>query len=1186
MFLKSITVLGFKSFADKVTFDFGGGVTCIVGPNGCGKSNIVDAFKWVLGEQSARALRGRQMGDMIFNGSSTRRSSSVARVDLVFDNADRRLPLDHAEITVTRKLYRSGDSEYRINGDAARLKDIRELFMDTGVGTEAYSVIEQGRVDVLLQSSPVDRRFIFEEAAGISKYKARKREAQRKLDRTQQNLLRVADIVEELEKRLRSVKLQAGKARNYKEYENRLNELQSTFAMAEYHRLSQTMQQRGDQAQSLDDEGTAVRAKIGGLEAEEVEITTDLDRLAERINACDNELIRAKSDVGTHEERVASATNRIEEQQTLLESARQRRETDALRRDETERELRQTEDSTAAILEKTSELHEQSSELNERDRALARDVTEAQAILEDEKAGIIELLRKSAQTHNEIVRLSTHRESLVGQKGRLSERHVRIAAELETLLEQKATLKDRLSDVEELIAAETIRLEEKKIEASRVDALRQQLVDEIAGGKENRSALLSRRELLEDLEKKMEGVGAAARMFLELKASGDPACDCIARLVAEVIDTDVEHATIIEAALGESAENLIVTDSRAFLARSAHFGDLPGRMTALCVDRLPPLVNAKDFSEKPGFVSSALDLIRCPQEFDTIARHLLGKTIVVDTLETAVALAREDVHGHRFVTLHSDVVEPDGCVRLGPASAVAGLISRRSELRDIEGRMSSLEQRILTLTDQLNRTEADAGHLVALQQQLRTAIYECNTAKVEASAGIQNVDESILRITSEQPVIAQELTMLETEINDVHRKTAENGQSLEALEAENKQRESQVAKRKDRIDALVDIRREVQEQLTELRVELGQLAEKRHAAAERGNALRHQMNELENSVVVAGNDVERCAARIVDARSAIEASREKIERLQARTDELVAQGGQVRKEREEVRIRGERLGQSVKESRSALEALDARLHECQMAMTETKVHRDELVTRVQADLSISLSERYEEYEHSDQDWEAVETEIGELRGKIARLGNVNLDAITELEELEQRHGFLTEQRDDLTTSHRQLEQLIEKLNVESIKRFTQTFEEIREHFRTLFRKLFGGGRADIILEDPSDILECGIEILAQPPGKELQSITLMSGGEKTMTAIALLMSIFRTRPAPFAILDEVDAALDETNNERFNKIIQEFLPTSQFIIVTHSKTTMGVADRLYGVTMQEAGVSTLVGVQLTDTHVA
>ncbi|MCH8251541.1 MAG: hypothetical protein IID36_03710 [Planctomycetes bacterium] len=346
------------------------------------------------------------------------------------------------------------------------------------------------------------------------------------------------------------------------------------------------------------------------------------------------------------------------------------------------------------------------------------------------------------------------------------------------------------------------------------------------------------------------------------------------------------------------------------------------------------------------------------------------------------------------------------------------------------------------------------------------------------------------------------------------------------------------------------------------------------------------MNELENSVVVAGNDVERCAARIVDARSAIEASREKIERLEARSDELVAQGGQVRKEREEVRIRGERLGQSVKESRSALEALDARLHECQMAMTETKVHRDELVTRVQADLSISLSERYEEYEHSDQDWEAVETEIGELRGKIARLGNVNLDAITELEELEQRHGFLTEQRDDLTTSHRQLEQLIEKLNVESIKRFTQTFEEIREHFRTLFRKLFGGGRADIILEDPSDILECGIEILAQPPGKELQSITLMSGGEKTMTAIALLMSIFRTRPAPFAILDEVDAALDETNNERFNKIIQEFLPTSQFIIVTHSKTTMGVADRLYGVTMQEAGVSTLVGVQLTDTHVA
>ncbi|MGB2987123.1 MAG: chromosome segregation protein SMC [Phycisphaerae bacterium] len=1188
MFLKRVTTCGFKSFADKVDFKFGPGITCIVGPNGCGKSNVVDAVKWVLGEQSAHSLRGRQMIDMIFNGSSTRRSSSVAQVDLVFDNADRSLPLDQEEITVTRKLYRSGESEYLLNQETTRLKDIRELFMDTGIGVEAYSIIEQGKVDTLLQHSPVERRAIFEEAAGISKYKARRREAERKLERTQQNLLRVQDIVEELEKRLRSVKLQAGKARNYKEYEARLNELRSTYAMAEYHRFSEEVSRLTHEVQDRTDQVTALRTEINRHEANETQLTSRLDHLAEEINAADSEFLQSRSELLAQEERIELAHKRGEEQQALLERSKERQAVDTHRREETQRELTEVEQSAVALQQQTRELHARLDELNEEDRSLARDLTQAQAILEDEKAGIIDLLRKSAQAHNEIIRLNTHRESLVDQKGRLFERDARITAELEASLEQKAQFERRLDEIDALIAQENQKLDEKKAEAARVNDVRQRLVDQLAQTKERRSGLQSRRELLEDLQRRMEGVGTAVRRLLDQKRQEHTpaALDGLAGLVADIFDADVAHAGIIEAALGESTQYLVFTDSRTFPAHPETFGDLPGRMTALCLDRLPPIVNARDFSGRPGFVARAIDLVRFPEDFEQLARHLLGKTIVVENLETALSLGAADVEGHRFVTLQGEVVEPGGSVGLGPPSSGAGLISRKSELRDIEAQTIATDKRITALGDQLNRTGAEADHLDAVQQELRTAIYESNTAKVEANAALQNIAEGVARLTNEQPLIAQEVALIEQQINEVLEKSAEGGKSLEVLERENEERERRVTAHQERIDKIVAARRDAQEALTQARVGLGQLTEKRAAAAETINALRRTMRELDSSVAAAGHDLQQCQARITDAESAITGGQERLASLTGRLQELESRCKELRHERETLRCESENLNQTVKAARSQLEDAEANLHEHQMALAETNVRRDDLVARVTDELGINLSERYQQYEYQEQDWEQVEAEITKLRRKMERLGNVNLDAITELEELERRHAFLTTQRDDLTESHRQLEQLIHKLNKESRERFRITFDQIRENFRALFRKLFGGGRADIILEDPENMLECGIDILAQPPGKDLQTISLMSGGEKSLTAIALLMSIFKTRPAPFAILDEVDAALDEANNERFNRIVQEFVSDSQFVIITHSKWTMNTADQLYGITMQEPGVSTRVSVELTGAHVA
>lgn len=1188
MFLKRLTVCGFKSFCDRVDFDFGPGVTCIVGPNGCGKSNVVDAVKWVLGEQSAKSLRGRQMLDMIFNGSSTRKSSSVAQVDLVFDNADRKLALDLDEVTVSRKLYRSGESEYLLNKGSSRLKDVRELFMDTGVGVGAYSVIEQGRVDQLLQSSPVDRRIIFEEAAGISKYKARRLEAERRLERTNQNLLRVADLIDELEKRLRAVRTAATKARNFKEYEARLNELRSSFAMSEFHRFTVAMNEASREVDTRTDRLTALKTELDRHESEETQTTVRMDALGEEIQGADGVLTRARSDHAAQQERIAASIRRAEEQRAQVARSAERLSTDTRRLQESRAEFDEVQTSVHALQQETHGLHARTAQLQERDNELARELTEAQATLDDEKAGIIELLRRSAQTHNEIVRLQAHRDSLVGQKGRLSQRDEEIRAELQGVLEQRGQFDNRLRELDELIAAESQRLEEKRAEATRVQSVRQRLVDEIARAKEQRSAILSRKELLEDLQRRMEGVGAGARQALErARPEGADERDAnVVGLVADLFEVDVAHAGVIEAALAEAEKFLVVESTPAFFERQPEWGALAGRLTLVGLDRIPPTIAGRDWSGEPGFVARAMDWVRVAEPFEHLARHLLGRTIVVADKQAALSLAAADVGGHRFVTLDAEVIESDGRVSVGPLTATAGLISRKSELRDLLRQLQDTDARIVTLADQLNRTQAEAGHLDTVQQELRNAIYESNTARVEAMAGRKGVAATLERLTREQPLIAHEVALVEQQLSEVHEKSDAGGRTLESLEKENRAREAEAAKHHARIDDIVARRREVHEQLTQLKVAAGQLTEKRAAAADRVNALRRNIRELEGVVDAATLDLAQGDARIVEAEAAAATGREQLSRLATEIVGYEDACARLRSRRDELRMALDTLSQAARAARTEMGEVESERHKWEMSLAEVKVRREELSARIREELSIDLGERYAAYKPDEQDWTQVESEIAELRQKMERLGNVNLDAINELDEIEERHRFMAAQRDDLTESGRQLSQLIERLNEESKARFLATFEAVREHFRALFRKLFGGGRADIVLEDPEQALDCGIEIVAQPPGKELQVISLMSGGEKSMTAIALLMSIFKCRPAPFAILDEVDAALDELNNERFSRIVQEFVSESQFLIITHSKRTMAIGDHLYGVTMQEPGISTRVSVQLKDAKVA
>ncbi len=1191
MHLKRLTMTGFKSFAEKTDFDFHEGITCVVGPNGCGKSNVVDAIKWVLGEQSAKSLRGRQMLDVIFNGSSSRRSSGMAQVDLVFDNESGLLPVDQNEVVISRRLYRSGESEYLLNKQPCRLKDIRELFMDTGIGTNAYSMIEQGKVDVLLQASPTERRVIFEEAAGISKYKARRKEALRRLERVDQNLLRVQDIIEEVERRLRSIKYQAGKARNFQAYSERLAELRASFSLAEYHRLTERIQTLDGRLSEHTDTVTALRGEISRSETEMSEREGQVAELDRRISGLDNELLSIQSRITGNQERADQFRERMAELESTMLRSRNRRVAEQGRIRELRAQINEQEKAVAEVERRANEQSALIESLIADDQQRSREITDLQADLEDEKAGILDLLRRTAQLHNEIQSLDVHRENLTGQKQRLNARDSEIRRELEELVTRKAQLEQRAKDIADVIQDGKQRLEEKKHEATQLDEARSRLDQELAEAKETRSGLRSRHELLQDLDRRYEGVSAGARKIL-MRRRAEPENErfrYVEGLVAELLEADVEHAAIIESALGDLQEYLVVNDSSALIDDAETIAELQGRVRTICLDRLGPFINARDFSSMEGFVGNASEMVRCDERHRHLARHLLGKTIVVRALPDALRFAEFSYGRYRFITLEGEIIEPDGRVVIGPAGDKTGLISRKSELRELGEQLERIERKIELLSDRMQRTGAEAEHLERVQQELRTVIYEGTIEQTENNGNLQQVDEDIRRLTREQPLIAGELETIEKQVADAIRRNSESQDRLRELEAANAEREQTVNHLKERIDAAAEERQQIGDRLTEARVEAGRLAEQRAGHNAHLNAVRQDLHRAELNLQIAQNEVDEAEGRIISAERAVLKAENALAELYIEKEQTHRSALQARRRREQTRAAMEDLAAQVKTARTQLEEIEEQVGQLRLDHQEARVRRDELADRVRQELDIDLAAQYADYEPSQQDWQAVEAEIADLRGKIQRLGNVNLDAITEQEELEQRASFLTGQRDDLTESKHKLENLIQRLNRESRDLFARSFEDIRKHFQELYRKLFGGGRADIILEDPNDILECGIEIVARPPGKELQSISLLSGGEKTLTAVALLLGIFNAKPSPFAVLDEVDAALDESNNDRFNGVVQEFLEHSQFVVITHSKRTMGIADVMYGVTMQEPGVSKRVAVRFdnaVDSHSA
>ncbi|HIJ52973.1 MAG TPA: chromosome segregation protein SMC [Planctomycetes bacterium] len=1183
MRLEKIVLNGFKSFADKTEFCFESPITAIVGPNGCGKSNIVDAVKWVLGEQSVKSLRSDQMADVIFNGSGSRKALGTAEVSLLLSNPNgtgaRGLPIETDEVQITRRIYKSGESEYRINNKICRLKDIRELFMDTGVGARAYSILEQGQIEQLLNASKTDRRIVFEEAAGISKYKAHKKEALRKLERSEQNLLRLADILGEVTKQLRSVKYQAGKARNYLRYTQRLKELQVNYSLAEYAKNQSLLREKeADLAQEQEqfERLTAGAAKednlIGGLRQK-------LTETKNKLNSTGNLLVAVQSKIEQSLQRIEFLRARISELQQRKNSAGER----IARLREQEKLFKVDSSRLRGELAESEKTHEEKSgaaeQVEKAVQTISSECASLEAELEDEKSGVIDIVRRTAQLHNEIQSISFYRNNLSSQKDRLSGRAKHAHAELEKLLTEKAQHNTRLGDIEKVLDELTENLESKRKESEEINNLLTADNKRLAHSKDARSTLSGESAILTDMEKRCEGLTTAVKNILQNRSVENNKLDYVEGVMADIIAADFEHANAVEAGLESKTDALVVNSTRRLLADKETIEKLDGRVSFISLDKTGPFVDTKDLSKFDCVKGRLAEFVKYESKYAPLVWNLLGKTIVVDSIDAAVELSGELGQEYKFVTLKGEFLSADGSIKLGPLRSTSGLISRKSRLRQLQQTIANITGEIETLEKQIEKNEQANEHLVKLCKGLRTAVYEANTEKMQVSWKLREFEENIKRLREEENLAAGEIDLLETEIAGSVQKEYDSKQRLQELETVNSQRTSRIEELEGRYAEHKGLLQKESSRLTDLKVAVGQITEHRKALKQAIAHLGRQMQANRTAAESALTEIQNCGEQLTEAER-------DVLNCEASASELYVEKEETQEGSKELARVIEKLLEEQKQKEELIRHKREKIHEVESGISELKVGIGQLevkgqglVERVQEELQIDLAAAYEDYRQGEVDWEAVREEIAGLRGKIARLGNVNLDAIDEQESLEERYNFLSKQVEDLNTSKTQLQQLISRLNKKSREKFRTTFEEIRIHFQDVFRRLFGGGKADIFLEDADDILEAGIEIMARPPGKQTMSISLLSGGEKALTAIALLFAIFTTKPSPFCFLDEIDAALDEANNERFNLMVREFQKNSQFIIITHAKRTMSIADVLFGITMQKQGVSKKISVR-------
>ncbi|HEY1769943.1 MAG TPA: chromosome segregation protein SMC [Chthoniobacterales bacterium] len=1204
MHLQSLELFGFKSFADKTVLNFHEGVTAIVGPNGCGKSNILDAVRWVLGEQSAKALRGGEMADVIFNGTDNRKAVGYAEVSLTFSDCGSDLGVDWHEVRVSRRVYRDGLSEYLLNKTVVRLKDVQSLFADTGVGRSAYSIMEQGRIDQILSSHPEDRRAVFEEAAGITKYKTQKREALRKLEATEANLLRLGDIIKEVKRQIGSLQRQAGKARRYQALMADLQVLDTHHSRDQLDSLGADLEASRLTTSQLDEKQRATENEIESRENELTEQRAQLDQVDARINEARGDVQRLQNQIATHRNRIEFNRERAQEIGALIE----RYESDI---SAAEKKLTQQEDEihqTDALLAETEQLLKSKQSELEETATRSGDLRKAR---EEQEQQLQTLELNISKTQNRLADLEDDLAGTTERRAATAPQMEKLAASLGEAAAECERISARLGETRSRSTEEQIGLQDLAAKISMAEetvAQATQSLREIETSlQENARAVAerqSRLEILQQLNDEGEGLAHGSQALLKGLDEPERILPALRGALVSLIEVEEEFIPAIEAALGRNLHAIVLQDAALAGEIVAKLRDRSLGQTALVA---PELVRSELPNELPlpeGSLGWAVDKVRAPAELQTVVRQLLGNVALARDLAQARQM-KNDAPALAVATLSGEFVSRHGVIFGGRVSEEnhslfqrkAQIVSLGAEQRDLRAAGETLRERGQKAAQTLARAEEHHDESRGEAQAARNA-HSATTLEVsnlerelhEASRKAETIEWEKSTLDQQLSVADERISQLENETNELRAALFEDEKRRDAATAAVK-----AARLRDAALA---------EQLSELRLAVATERQRHEGLRNQRQPMTARQAELTELLTSRRGDISTYQSRLEQQKSESAAAEKSIAQTSI---ELAAAESAVT---EIVATRASRLTNvnaiehDLRARRKSLSELhDARgKEEVRQTQLQLKIENlsEHVMRRYQIELRDFSPDRYaftkvyraqikqrgkpeaETAEAENFDSAQLREIIEQLTRQLDAMGPVNLDAVQEYDELEERHTFLETQNTDLTNSRRELLDVIARINQTTEKLFAETFAQVKINFREMFAELFGGGRADLTLLDEADALNCGIDIIAKPPGKQLQNVSLLSGGERAMAGVALLFAIYMVRPSPFCILDEMDAPLDESNINRFIKVLDRFVRQTQFVIITHNKRTIAKADILYGVTMEERGVSKLVGMRLTN----
>lgn len=1181
MYLKSIEVQGFKSFANKINFQFHNGITGIVGPNGSGKSNVADAVRWVLGEQRVKQLRGASMQDVIFSGTENRKPLSYAYVAITLDNADHQLAIDFDEVTVARRIYRSGESEYLINGSACRLKDVNELFYDTGIGKEGYSIIGQGQIDKILSGKPEERRELFDEAAGIVKFKRRKAAAQTKLENEKQNLVRVNDILSELEKQLGPLERQSETARVYLRKREELKNLDVNVFLLENSRLREQLKSVEEKYGIAEEDLSHTREAYQNSKEEYTRIQKELEDLETRIE----EARSTATDAGLMRGRLEGEMNVLKEQinsgrgnETHLNNRRSTLQEEIRAKEQDRDGLLQEKGDTGARVDETASLADT---VRRKLEEIQQKIEELNSGVEEGKNAIIGELGQRATIKSRISQLDTMMEQVNIRKAELNSRLLRIKSDEAAREESLRSLESVFETITEEIRGLT---EQEKAMEQELGTFREALTRKDAGLRDAQSAYhmeKSKLEALSNLAERYEGYGGSVKKVMEQREANPG----IIGVVADIIQVEKKYETAIETALGGSIQN-IVTDNEDTAKRMIAYlkTNRLGRATFLPLTgiRNPQRFKNPEVLSEPGVIGTADALVRIDARYQDVALSLLGRIVVADNVDNAVKLAAKYRHTLRIVTLEGELLVPGGAISGGAYKNSSNLLGRRREMEELEGRVKKLLLSIETIEKDIENTKARRTRmrvdLEAVKNEIQRKSIEQNTTRMnisqartrmeeegESAASLRNeareIEEQILEIRRDKETSRLELAASEELEKETQERIALLGQELE----EQRRLETQASAEVSEWDLKVEKMRQTL------------LFKQSNVDRITGEIQRSQEELAEILQELAENtrEMERRQCSIAEIEKTIAAS------FQAQNEsESQLKGAVARKE--ELTDTQKSFFDRREELSEKLSVLDKETYRLNAQKEKLEESLESQINYMWDEYEITLSDAAALRNQEMSDLPAMKKEIASLRDQIKKLGDVNVNAIEDYKNLLERFTFMKTQRDDLVEAEKTLEGIIQELDAAMRRQFTEKFAEISREFDKVFKELFGGGKGTLELTPEEDILEAGIRIIAQPPGKKLQNMMQLSGGEKALTAIALLFAIQNLKPSPFCLLDEIEAALDDSNVGRFAKYLHKLTKNTQFIVITHRRGTMEQVDRLYGITMQEKGVSTLVSVSLID----